>query len=368
MNKSLKKLFYRHPYDSNTNDAFFDAMKKTINTFYMQSEKYRSICEIYKFSPEDFKSMQDLHKIPVITTQYFKRNDISMKHKSITHITSSGTSGKFSTIEYSFSEILLFFMQAIRVGQANHLFSIKPTHCIVFGYQPKLDNFSGISRTAFASTFYSFTISRDYALRYKNNQYELDLERLINELQKYAKGKLPVRIIGFPSYTYFLLQQLRERKISLKLPKGSKILFGGGWKEFGKEEISKTELYRLIKETLQLDTDDIYEFFGATEHPVLYCACANKQFHIPNAARVIIRDVKTLEPLPYGKVGLVNLLTPVQSNIPIVSVMTDDLGILHEGKMCKCGNQNDILEIMGRVGVSDIKTCTSGATEYLEGK
>lgn len=49
---------------------------------------------------------------------------------------------------------------------------------------------------------------------------------------------------------------------------------------------------------------------------------------------------------------------------PILSVMTDDLGILHDGG-CGCGIDSPYLEIIGRVGVKDIKTCAAGAAEIL---
>ena len=47
--------------------------------------------------------------------------------------------------------------------------------------------------------------------------------------------------------------------------------------------------------------------------------------------------------------------------------MTDDLGILHDGQECPCGCQAPWLEIIGRVGQRDIKTCAAGAADYLKG-
>ena len=47
--------------------------------------------------------------------------------------------------------------------------------------------------------------------------------------------------------------------------------------------------------------------------------------------RAIIRDVNTLEPLPPGQVGLVELITPLMTATPILAVMTDDLGVVHPG-------------------------------------
>lgn len=58
-------------------------------------------------------------------------------------------------------------------------------------------------------------------------------------------------------------------------------------------------------------------------------------FHVPVYSQVIIRDIKTMEPLGYGRPGLVNLITPMIKAVPILSVMTDDVGVLHVGKECR---------------------------------
>lgn len=88
---------------------------------------------------------------------------------------------------------------------------------------------------------------------------------------------------------------------------------------------------------------------------------------MPVYSRVIIRDVRTLAPLPHGKPGLVNLITPMVGATPVVSVLTDDLGVLHDGASCGCGIESPYLELLGRVGLKEIKTCAAGAAELLAG-
>jgi hypothetical protein len=68
-----------------------------------------------------------------------------------------------------------------------------------------------------------------------------------------------------------------------------------------------------------------------------------------------------------GRPGLVNLITPMDVGTPLLSVMTDDLGILHPGHTCPCGLEAPWLELLGRVGLGDIKTCAAGAEELLKG-
>ncbi len=193
------------------------------------------------------------------------------------------------------------------------------------------------------------------------------MESIENKQIRYTHGHQQVRSLGFPAYTYFLLQQMKEHGVHIQLPKGSKMTLGGGWKQFYAEACSKQDFYDLAHEVLGLKEQDIVEFFGAVEHPILWTSCAQHHFHVPVYARVIIRDPDTFAELPPGQMGLINLLTPVSHSSPLTSIVTDDLGILHE-ESCGCGITSPYLEIVGRVGLEDIKTCAAGAEDLLKGK
>lgn len=369
MDKGLKKLFKtKHPYDEAENLPYFlQAEKNTVAHWIQTSDFYKEVCCRQEFEVGDLTSVEHLYRIPVIPTLFFKRNDVARKHNGIIEVTSSGTSGKVSRVSYSVAELLLMARMAIRLGRVHKLFSWKPTHYIVLGYQPSRKNKMVISKTAYLSTWYAPGISRTYALQYRKGAYQLKLDALLKKVVHCSKGRWPVRVIGFPSYLYFLLQKMKEENRECILPKGSAILLGGGWKQFSTEEIPKETLYKLIKEVLGVGEENIHEFFGAAEHPVLYCTCKHHHFHIPVYAKVLIRDVNTLQPLSNGEVGLVNLITPIRSSIPLTSIMTDDLGVVHDGKTCGCGIETDYLEIIGRVGVKDIKTCSAGAADFWRG-
>ncbi|MBR3866282.1 MAG: acyl-protein synthetase, partial [Butyricicoccus sp.] len=144
-------------------------------------------------------------------------------------------------------------------------------------------------------------------------------------------------------------------------------MFGGGWKQFYTQKVDKYTVYRLIEEVLGISERNVVEFFGAVEHPILYTDCKRHHFHVPVYSRVIIRDVDTLEPVPYGVPGLLNLMTPLAKSMPILSIMTDDIAILHPPGSCGCGIESPWLEILGRVGIKDIVTCAAGAQEFLGG-
>ncbi len=371
MNYRRKLFRTADPFDTErTDDLFLEAVKENCTYHYQHCPAYRNMLDKLQFSPDMLKSYADLPRLPFLPTVLFKRHRLfSMpKRKMLIKATSSGTKGKFSQIGFEASGLLCGLRMVIKVARWRGLLSWRPTNYIILGYKPHKGNDTAVTKTAFGSTFFAPALHRAYALHYKNGKYEADLEGIVETLEKYSAAPFPVRFMGFPSYTYFLLKMMDERGIHLSLPAHSMIMLGGGWKQFYKERVDKQVLYDLAKKVLDIDEDRIVEFFGAAEHPILYCDCPNHHFHVPVYSRVMIRNIHTLEPVSNGTVGLVNLVTPMVRATPILSVMTDDLGVLHDGTQCGCGIDSPYLEIIGRVGLRDIKTCAAGAAEFLQGK
>lgn len=374
--KYRNKLFsHKNPYDAKaTEELFKKAILENCQYQYKNCKEYRKILNGIGFNPERFNlndSLPDdiVGKIPVLPTLLFKRVQIfSMpKYKILLKATSSGTSGKnVSEIGFDFGALICGLKMVLKVGKERDIFSLTPCHYVIMGYQPHKSNKTAVTKTAVGATFFTPCLSRTYILKYKNGKYIPDFKGIINRLKILEKSSFPCRFMGFPAYTFFLLKIMQEKGIKIKLPKGSKIMLGGGWKQFYAEQPDKREFYRLSKEVLGISEDNIIEFFGAVEHPVLYCDCKNHHFHIPVYSRVIIRDVDTLKPIEYGETGLVNLITPMVKATPVLSVITDDLGILRKGEECGCGNSAPYLDIVGRVAPDSIKTCAAGAAEMLK--
>ena len=368
----MKSLFWhKEPYDLKKTEALFLAkMRENMLFQYQNCDEYKSVLDHQGWSEEKIKSLQSIDEIPFIPTLYFKhhRMDSVPRKKMLTTATSSGTSGKKSAIGYDIPSLWRGLGMVIRVGKKHKLWSLRPCHYIILGYEARnvLGKRNGVEEKAVAKTAYGFTffapaLSRTYALRYRDGDYHLNLEEIQEKLMQYSKGKTPVRIIGFPFHAYWLLSKMKEEGIKCPLPKGSIKSFGGGRKEYYTQKADKQTMYDLVEEVLAIPESQCREFFGAVEHPILYCDCPKHHFHVPIYSRVLIRDVDTFEPLENGKPGLVNLLTPMVTSAPILSVMPDDLGILHEGSTCGCGIDTPYLEILGRVGMEDITTCAAGA-------
>ena len=361
------KLFrVKDPYDPASDALFREAVRESHAFHYAHCREYRAIAETLHASPEELRD-GGANAVPFLPTLLFKNHRLySMPAWRLPiQATSSGTKGRFSRIGFDAGGLFCGLRMVLKIGRRRGLFSPVPVHYILLGYKPHRGNATAVTKTAFGATLFTPALSRTYALTVGPDGYKPDLERIVDAILRRSRSRFPVRLMGFPSYTYFVLRMMEERGLSVQLKKGSKILLGGGWKQFYAEQVDKSVLYDLARRVLGIEEDDIIEFFGAVEHPILYCDCKRHHFHVPAYSRVVIRDVHTLEPVPNGTPGLVNLISPMVRGTPILSVMTDDLGILHDGESCGCGISSPYLEILGRVGLKDIKTCAAGAAELL---
>jgi len=363
--KLRRKLFAsKDPYDCTKSQLFLDACKENFDHLITHCDDYKRIADgLGIHTSGDISKPED---IPVIPTMLMKQHDFRAGRYMVM-ATSSGTSGKMSHVRFAFGDLMAALKMSIRVTRYHGIMTAKLCRYIVMGYKPHRSNKTAVAKTAYLTTFLAPALSRKYILKHTKDGYKPDFESIINALKKYEKGRAPVRFMGFPSYTFFLFRLLEERGLYFKLPKGSKVMLGGGWKQFYQEAADKETFYKLAKKTLGIDEENIVEFFGAVEHPVLYADCDYHHFHVPVYSKIVIRDPDTLEPLENGQTGLVNLISPLCSATPILSVMTDDLGILHNGEECPCGVRSPYLEIVGRVAPEDIKTCAAGAADILQG-
>lgn len=365
MTNSNKLFRWHSPYDpKGTKELFAAAMAENARFQAQHCPDYTRILR-----EQGVTDLSDPLSLPPLPTLYFKRHVLFSlpASKLLIKATSSGTSGSMSRMAFDAGSLLRGLAMVWRMTRYHHLLSPVPCHYLILGYQPHRGNDTAFSKTGYGFTFFAPALSRTYALVWREGSYQLDLEGLRRRLLRCARGPFPIRTIGFPAYTWLLLSQMEKEGIRLKMPKGSKITMGGGWKQFEGQQVEKAELYRLAESVLGIEEENCVEFFGAVEHPILYTTCKHHHFHVPVYSRIVIRNPDTLEPVPNGTPGLVNLMTPMARSVPILSVMTDDLGTLHDGGTCGCGIESPWLELLGRVGAKGLVTCAAGAADFLKG-
>ncbi len=370
MSVANRLFFHRRLYDLKGTDALFvRAEVDNVRHHIAHCPEYAELLARQGFTIDSVKTIDDLWRIPPIPTAFLKRHTLysaSPKHLMF-QSTTSGTSGRTSRMGLDWTSAWRGLGMVLGTFLTHRLVSLRPTNHVVLGYEPAKRNKIGAVKTAYAMTYAALPVHRVYALKDNGTDYVLNLDGIRAALLRYEKQGLPVRFMGFPAYFMFLLRELQEAGVRLKLHPKSKVFLAGGWKQFLSERVDKPTLYGLSEQVLGIGGDRIKEFFGAVEHPIAYFDCPNHHFHVPVYARVLIRDA-ALRPVGFGTPGLLNLLTPMMTSMPFSSVMTDDLAVLHPGTECGCGNPSPYFDVLGRVGLADIKTCAAGAAELLNVK
>jgi len=368
--KDAEKLFLgKNPYRTKDDGAFLRAVRENVRFHAENNPKYAQILDRFGFCADDIMNEADLYKIPVLPTLYLKRNELFTvpKEKLVLKAASSGTSGRASVVGFDRKSMLYGFGMTARFFAFYHMISIFPANYIVLGFEPDGQTGLGAAKTAYGVTKFAPAVHRTYALVKTGHGYVENKEGVLNALLRHEKQGFPVRLVGFPAYLYFLLRELKQRGISLRLHKRSMIILGGGWKRFAGEKIDSDALFGLAHETLGIARENCLEFFSAVEHPLPYCKCKNGHFHVPVYSRVIVRDVETLLPVPNGTPGILSFVSPLVTSMPLVSVMTDDIAVLRDAKYCGCGIQTPYFDVLGRANARGIRTCAATAEELAGG-
>lgn len=369
--KAREKLFaYNSIYDHKGSEVLFlEAMKESIEHHRNHCGFYNSLLKSRDFSIEQVQSVKDCEKILAIPAQFFKYHEIlSIKREEIEiHATSSGTQGQKSQIFLDSESVRLGTIMAIKAMKYHGFISVIPTNYLILGYEPKEGNDMGNIKVALGMTRFAPAKEKVFALRPLGEDYQIDYFGIIGALLRFNRQRLPVRILGFPSYLYMLLRIIKESGMKpLRLNKKSLVLTGGGWKKFDDMMIDKKELYNMVEEYLGIPAENCRDFYSAVEHSVAYPECRKHHMHVPIWSRVIIRDVKTLEPLGFDEPGFLSFISPLVSSVPVSSIIMGDMAVLREGSTCGCGIAAPYFEILGRAGAVKARSCAVAASEYMK--
>lgn len=367
---SIQKLWvYKDPFDFEaTEKKFIKSIKEITSYHYHNNGFYKVYLDMNDFNSDSINSIDDITKIPLIHANFYKTHTVkTAKDKDIIlTLTSSGTTGQKSQMFYDQFTIFASDKSADTQFEKYDLISDQPTNFLLYSYEPAKNVNVGTLRTRQMMRRYAVENELVYALKYTGDGHEFDLFGCIDALLRFEKQGLPVRLLGFPAFLYFTLEKMREMGYPpLKLNPKSLVMMGGGWKGFVDKQLSPYEFRTYIKERLGLSHECCRESYGAVEHGVAYIDCPNHHFHVPIYSRVFIRDVKTLEVLPYGKPGFLNVVSAMNTSVPVVSLLLGDLAILHDGESCGCNISTPWFEIIGRAGTSKNKSCAIAAAELL---
>lgn len=310
-------------------------------------------------------------RTPLLHANFFKRHEVLSipRDEVFLHLTSSGTTGQKSQMFYDRWSIRSAQRMVARIF--DHYGWITPdqrVNYLLYSYEPAPQVRLGTSFTDNYLCDFAPAHHTTHALRHTGSGHEFDVHGCIAALQRYAEEGLPVRILGFPAFLHFTLERMRAGGLPpLRLPEGSLVVLGGGWKGHADRQIGKADFYDEVTQQLGIPPERIRDTYGSVEHCVPYIECAHHRLHVPVWSRAAVRDTRTLRPLPHGRRGYLQLVSPYITSVPAQSVVMGDLASLHPADECGCPLATPWFTIHGRAGVSRNRSCAVAAAELLKG-
>ena len=179
--------------------------------------------------------------------------------------------------------------------------------------------------------------------------------RLIDNIRQSTKDKQKVIIFGAPYQFLRLCEAVNGQKQQLTLPGSSFALFGGGWKSFTGETISRKTLVSKLSDSLGIPPPMILEGYSMTEINILMLRCEYGRFHIPPIIEPVILD-EELNPLSDKDAkGAFGFLDPLAVSYPGFIISGDYVRMI-DGE-CDCGLTGPAITEIGRMPGSEVKGC-----------
>ncbi len=168
----------------------------------------------------------------------------------------------------------------------------------------------------------------------------IDIDSLLKALRESEATGVPVALIGATAAYVYFFQACRRKKMTFKLPPGSRICDGGGYRgRFG--VVTRDDYYAMVEEILGIPGTHCVNVLGEAETATnLFddslrrhakgLAPRKRTRPVPPWSRVLAMNIDTLEPLPDGEVGL--LAHWDLANVSaVLAVITDNLGYTTDG-------------------------------------
>lgn len=319
-----------------------------------------------QFRPEFLKNETDFYILPFIGVTAMKYMLLLSlpENEAVLNLTSSGTSGQKTRILMDNSSLNRAQSMMDVLWEEEAIISNEPTNYLCFIYDVNEANDLGISFSVNNEQRFA-PINRSYFTIHKDgNDWRFRVEETYSILLSYLEEGKPIRILGVPGFIFEFIEYLKK-KGAIKLPPKSFMFTGGGWKKREDKKITKLQFRELVEEYLGIPDENIRDEYGLAEHGAPYIECKNHRFHVPVYNRVLIRDPFSLEPVSNGTLGLMELITPYNSMMPNLAILTTDFAYI-DPSPCDCRKPSPTFTLVGRAGIAKYKGCALTAEEIVK--
>lgn len=352
----IETLIQTRPYaltQSEKREILLQRMQDLTKFHYHHCRAYQDIIDRV-FGGERAFSFTRVEDAPFLPVSLFKTLQLkSIPDESVIKtLTSSGTTGQQVSRIYLDSDTAKL-QSKVLVKLTQHFLGKDRIPMVILDHKSVIKNRRSYSaRGAGILGMAQFGRAPFYAL---DDDMKLDVDGLLAYLDKHQDK--PIFFFGFTFMVWkYFIQVLKEKEITLH-PKNATLIHSGGWKKLQAEAVDNARFQEIVKQVTGME--QIVNFYGMVEqvgsvffeNPLHY-------LHAPIFSDVIIRDPITLQPLPMGEKGLVQVVSALPTSYPGHSILTEDLGILHGEDHEELEMKGRYFEILGRVPKTEVRGCS----------
>lgn len=346
----MKGNVFEIPIEDQKN-MIFEAVKESFAYQYENCNDYRRYCDASSFVPDDIKSVVDIKKIPLVTTDVFKTKDIytGKSSEGMNRCLSSGTQGTRSVIYRDQSTLNKFIDSALLLIQMFNIHTNKPIK--IFALTPTKEENNDLW---IANTF-SF-VSEVFDVGFYVKKGEVLFPHLYNDLQDNVYNCLPV-LVGPPVILLKFMKYLDENRKKLDLYESDGfVVTAGGWKKANDQVVEREIFVEQIVQKFNLkDQYHVRDIFNMVEMNTPLGNCSEGRYHIPPWMSMFAMSPEGKE-VPEGKEGIMCFIDTSATSYPAY-VMTDDFVKMYGYGKCKCGCVAPSFEYIRRINKVEDRGC-----------
>lgn len=298
---------------------------------------------------------QTLEDLPFLPVRLFKTLDLVSVEKEnvVKTLTSSGTTGQAVSRIYLDRETAVRQTRVLAAIMASFLGPQRLPMVIVDSADLLKDRTKFNARAAGILGFSTFGRKHHYCL---DDQLHLKADELLMFLNEYQDQA--ILLFGF---TYLVWQGLYKESlktnVKINFGKNSTLIHGGGWKKLLDQQVSNDFFKRELKD--QLGIERVFNYYGMVEQVgSIFMECEHGHLHSPVFADIVVRDPITLEPLPFGRSGVIEVLSALPLSYPGHVLLTEDVGVVHGEDDCPCGRLGKYFSVSGRLPKVEMRGCS----------
>jgi phenylacetate-coenzyme A ligase PaaK-like adenylate-forming protein len=303
----------------------------------------------------DWREADSLEALPWLPVGVFKRQRlVSVEDSAILReLRSSGTTGSMPSRVFLDRETAALQTRALASIVADFI-GRERRPMLVIDQNDLLKSAAALSaRGAAVLGFANFGRQHLYALK---PDLSLDVDALRNFLARFEAQ--PLLLFGFTFMVWRdFLDAIERQGVDVKLPPGSVLIHGGGWKKLVERRVDNEAFKRRLSGTLGLE--HVHNYYGMAEQVgSIFMECEHGRLHVPGYAEVIVRDPVTLAPCALGETGVIQVLSELPGSYPGHSLLTEDLGAVLGEDDCPCGRHGRTLRVESRLPRAEVRGCS----------